>query len=62
MAHELDFTRGQAAIAYRGATPWHGLGESILPQDSIDDIRIKAGLDYDVVKTPVQFGYERLFA
>ena len=55
MAHELDFTRGQAAIAYRGATPWHGLGESILPQDSIDDIRIKAGLDYDVVKTPVQY-------
>lgn len=53
--HELDFTRGQAAIAYRGATPWHGLGESILPQDSIDDIRIKAGLDYDVVKTPVQY-------
>ena len=58
--HELDFTRGQAAIAYRGATPWHGLGESILPQDSIDDIRIKAGLDYDVVKTPVQYGYEKL--
>lgn len=55
MAHELDFTRGQAAIAYRGATPWHGLGESILPQDSIDDIRIKAGLDYDVVKTPVRY-------
>lgn len=55
MAHELDFTRGQAAIAYRGATPWHGLGEHILPQDSIDDIRIKAGLDYDVVKTPVQY-------
>lgn len=55
MAHELDFTRGQAAIAYRGATPWHGLGESILPQDSIDDIRIKAGLDYDVVKTPVWY-------
>lgn len=60
MAHELDFTRGQAAIAYRGATPWHGLGETILPQDSIDDIRIKAGLDYDVVKTPVQYGYEKL--
>ena len=55
MAHELDFTRGQAAIAYRGATPWHGLGEHILPQDSIDDIRIKAGLDYDVVKPPVQY-------
>lgn len=55
MAHELDFSRGQAAIAFRGAVPWHGLGESILPQDSIDDIRIKAGLDYDVVKTPVWY-------
>lgn len=55
MAHELDFSKGQAAIAFRGAVPWHGLGESILPQDSIDDIRIKAGLDYDVVKTPVQY-------
>lgn len=55
MAHELDFSKGQAAIAFRGAVPWHGLGESILPQDSIDDIRLKAGLDYDVVKTPVRY-------
>lgn len=55
MAHELDFTKGKAAIAYRGDTPWHGLGEHILPQDSIDDIRIKAGLDYDVIKTPVMY-------
>lgn len=53
--HELDFTTGQAAIAFRGQVPWHGLGESILPEDSIDDIRIKAGLDYDVVKTPVRY-------
>lgn len=58
MAHELDFSKGQAAIAYRGATPWHGLGESILPQDDVNTIRIKAGLDYDVVKTPVQYTRE----
>lgn len=58
MSHELDFTKGKAAIAYRGETPWHGHGQIILPQDSIDDIRIKAGLDYDVVKTPVLFGYK----
>lgn len=57
MAHELDTTTGRAAIAFRGDTPWHGLGESILPQDDIDTIRIKAGLDYDVLKTPVR--YER---
>ncbi|TXH45791.1 MAG: hypothetical protein E6Q97_30810, partial [Desulfurellales bacterium] len=55
MAHELDFSKGQAAIAFRGEVPWHGLGENILPNDSIDDIRIKAGLDYDVLKTPVLF-------
>ena len=60
MAHELDMTKGAPAIAYLGKTPWHGLGEHILPEDSIDDIRIKAGLDYDVVKTPVQYGFERL--
>jgi phage/plasmid-like protein (TIGR03299 family) len=57
MAHELDMTRGQAAIAFRGATPWHNLGNEILPQDDIDTIRIKAGIDYDVIKTPVR--YER---
>lgn len=55
MAHELDFSTGKAGIAYRGETPWHGHGQVILPQDSIDDIRIKAGLDYDVLKTPVMF-------
>jgi phage/plasmid-like protein (TIGR03299 family) len=58
MAHELDFSKGRAAIAFRGAVPWHGLGESILPEDSIDDIRIKAGLDYDVIKAPVQYTRE----
>lgn len=60
MAHELDFSKGKAAIAYAGATPWHGLGEHILPQDDIDTIRIKAGLDYDVIKTPVQYEHEHL--
>lgn len=55
MAHEIDFSTGQAAVAFRGAVPWHGLGNVILPEDSIDDIRIKAGLDYDVIKTPVLF-------
>lgn len=55
MAHQLDFTKGQAAIAFRGATPWHGLGAEILPQDDIEDIRIKAGLDYDVNRSVVLY-------
>ena len=47
MAHELDFTTGKAGIALRGgsATAWHGLGQEILDTDSLDEIRVKAGLD-----------------
>lgn len=56
MSHELDFTQGQAAIAFRGAVPWHGLGAQIAPDDDVDAIRIKAGLGYEVIKTPVLYG------
>jgi phage/plasmid-like protein (TIGR03299 family) len=55
MTHELDFSKGRAAIAFSGAVPWHGLGESILPDDDLDTIRYKGGLDYDVRKTPVRY-------
>jgi phage/plasmid-like protein (TIGR03299 family) len=56
MSHELATKRdGRAAIAYRGETPWHGLGETIGPNDSLTDIQIKGGLDFDVVKTPVWY-------
>lgn len=53
--HELDFSTGRAAIAFRGAVPWHGLGESIQPGDSLETIRFKGGLEYDVLKTPVRY-------
>ena len=55
MAHQLDFTTGQAAIAFRGETPWHGLGQTIQPEDTITDIQLKAGLAYSVDRSPVQF-------
>lgn len=55
MSHELDFSTGRAAIAYRGATPWHGLGETIEPGDSLETIQHKGGIDYSVEKTVVQY-------
>lgn len=55
MAHELDFSIGRAAVAFRGETPWHGLGETIQPEDDIDTIRFKAGLEYHVDRTPVRY-------
>ena len=32
MAHMIDETTGRAAIAYIGATPWHGLGQALTPE------------------------------
>lgn len=37
MAHMIDFTTGRAAMAYRGETPWHGLG-AVIPDAQANDI------------------------
>jgi len=55
MAHMIDTTTGQAAIAYVGETPWHKLGQRLQPGQSIDAWRKAAGLDYEVKKAPVAF-------
>lgn len=58
MAHMIDETTGMAAIAYVGETPWHKLGQRLTAGASIDVWRQQAGLDYSVLRAPVQF--ERL--
>jgi len=55
MAHMIDETTGTAAIAFRGATPWHGLGQQIADGDSIETIQSKAGLGYEVLRAPVEY-------
>ena len=55
MAHMIDETAGQAAIAYRGNEPRHGLGQYIEADDDIDTIVRKAGLSHQVVESPVMF-------
>lgn len=54
MAHMIDTTAGNA-IAYRGQTPWHGLGQTIDATDDIDTIVTKARLNYTVEDAPVLF-------
>lgn len=50
MAHELDFfADGRATMAYVGATPWHGLGQSLTPDSDIETWRRESGLDYSVL-------------
>jgi phage/plasmid-like protein (TIGR03299 family) len=54
MAHELDFTKGKAAIAYKATngTPWHGYGEYITDDMNAAQIAKVAGLDFEVLKAP----------
>jgi len=55
MAHMIDTTTGKSAIAYAGKTPWHGLGQALTPDASIDRWTLDAGLAYDVLEAPVMF-------
>lgn len=60
MAHALDFSNNRANMAYIGDTPWHGLGELMLPDQSVDQWRVAAGLDWEAIKRKVQFLDEHL--
>ena len=55
MAHMIDETTGRAAMAYTGATPWHGLGQALTPGASIETWTREAGLGYTVLESPVQY-------
>ena len=52
--HELDMSRGFAAIAYRDTEkPWHGLGAEMTGNESLEEWRQRAGLDFSVRRKPV---------
>jgi len=51
----IDTTTGTAAIAYAGKTPWHGLGQALTPDATIDTWTREAGLNYTVLESPVLF-------
>lgn len=53
MSHELDFTKGVAAIAYTGEVPWHGYGNRLVPGDPLETWIERAGMDYTVLESPV---------
>ena len=56
MAHLIDMSNNRANMAYVGKTPWHGLGQQINPDASIDEWRIAAGLDWHIQKRPIAYG------
>jgi hypothetical protein len=51
----IDTTTGTAAMAFAGQTPWHGLGQALTPDASIETWTNEAGLNYTVKESPVLF-------
>lgn len=56
--HELDTTTGPAAIAYIGATPWHGLGQKVDPNATPEEWREAAKLNWDAKRGTVRYNHE----
>ena len=55
MAHDIDTSTGQPAIAYVGEEPWHGLGER-LPEDAPIEVWLRAArLEWKLNRLPVQY-------
>lgn len=56
MAHELDFKEnGNAAMAYAGNKPWHGLGQHISADANLDTWAKEAGMEWEAKRSPVRF-------
>jgi phage/plasmid-like protein (TIGR03299 family) len=55
MAHELDVSTGEYALAYIGETPWHGLGEKLSEGESIEAWLKAARLEWELQRLPVQY-------
>jgi phage/plasmid-like protein (TIGR03299 family) len=49
MAHEVE------TMAFRNATPWHGLGNRLPEGQSIEQWRISAGMDWEIFESPVMY-------
>lgn len=52
MAHELASTND---MAYVGATPWHGLGNKLPPNQPLEVWQKAAGMDFEIKQTDVLF-------
>jgi len=55
MAAELDMSNDRANMAYTGRAPWHGLGQELQDDASIEQWMISAGMEWTVKSSPVLF-------
>lgn len=55
MPHELTLTAGKTEMAYVGAAPWHGLGQTLTAGADIDTWKREAGMDWAIARAPVMY-------
>lgn len=58
--HQLTQTNGITELAYLGAKPWHGLGQSIREGASVEEMQTAAGMHWRIERAPVLFSAPRL--
>lgn len=58
MSHGLDNSTGKPAMAYVGEVPWHGLGEKLVPGQSIDTWLEAARLNWGIQTLPVHYQFQ----
>lgn len=58
MAHQIDNSNFRDNMAYVGKLPWHGLGQRMPNDASIEEWKIAAGLDWHIQKRPIFYGIE----
>ncbi len=59
MSHLIDMSNNRANMAYAGKTPWHGLGQQVDENSTIEQWKIAAGLDWHIQKRPIAYGIEK---
>ena len=60
MSHELASTvDGRIAMAYTGATPWHGLGQSLPADADLPTWEQAAGFDFRIQRSKVRYFADR---
>jgi len=55
MAHEIDMSNKKANMAFVGEVPWHGLGQKMDPDATLEDWRTQAGMDWDINESVVEY-------
>ncbi|WP_041377552.1 DUF932 domain-containing protein [Polaromonas naphthalenivorans] len=55
MAHQLSFTGGLADMAYAGQVPWHGLGQKVEADASIEEWMAQANMEWEIKNSPVMY-------